>query len=198
MVTQHAATRPEMTRSEMTEPEMTLWGTPLSPEPLSPKPVCGKPATVMVVNPAFLLEIKDSNPDLWAAVRELRSLCQPPSVLAQQHEPAETLRRLTRLLDSVRDAVALHFSLEETYGFLTVPADHVARPDHRVETAKGQHTTLYLGITDLAEQAEELQYRGVCREALTRLIGGVRGWDADLTEHEKLEARLIDRSDGAS
>jgi hypothetical protein len=142
----------------------------------------------LVVNPAFLQEIKDSNPDLWDLIHRLRQVCQC------DEEPSKLSRQLTRLLDSLRDQLALQFSLEESYGYLAVP-DH---PSHVLSElasrTRSQHGMLYMQLSELAEQAEELQYRGVEASQLRLLIERTRDFDADLREHERAEGELIERS----
>lgn len=146
---------------------------------------------VLVLNPAFLQEIKDCNPDLWHTQHELRQVCDCDA------EPVDITRQLVRLLDDFRDQLALQFALEESYGFLDVP-EHVDAANsidedlvHRVHS---QHCPLYLELSDLAEQAEELQYRGIVVSQLLELIDAVRAFDQKLTEHENLEGELIERS----
>ena len=51
--------------------------------------------TTLVINAAFLQEIKDSNPDFWNLV------CQLEDVSQIVDEPTRILRRLTRLLDDL-------------------------------------------------------------------------------------------------
>ena len=146
----------------------------------------------LVVNPAFLQEIKDSNPDLWQTVHQLRQVCNC------DEEPAKVSRQLTRLLDSLRDQLALQFSLEESYGYMAMPESRSPTLDELATRAQSQHGMLYLRLTDLAEQAEELQYRGVEQTQLKRLVEQTCEFDPQLREHESLESELIERSFGLS
>ena len=144
--------------------------------------------STLVVNPAFLQEIKDSNPDLWDTVHQLRQVCEC------EEEPSRVSRQLTRLLDELRDQLALQFSLEESYGFLSA-SDH--RNEMLSELAvrvQSQHAVLYMQLTELAEQAEELQYRGVESKQLQQLVQSTRDFDAQLRAHEQSESELIERS----
>ncbi len=146
----------------------------------------------LVVNPAFLQEIKDSNPDLWETVAQLRQVCQCDG------EPGAVSRQLTRLLDGLRDQLALQFSLEESYGYMAVPhRSNGVLCDMACET-QSQHGMLYMQLSDLAEQAEELQYRGVEPAQLHLLVQRTLQFDADLREHEQAENELIERSFGLS
>ncbi len=150
---------------------------------------------VLVVNSAFLQEIKDSNPDLWHAMHQLRQLCESEGM------PSPLLRSLVRLLDDLRDRWAMQFALEESYGYLKIPAASPVDPSadrfprwksDLAEAAQSQHCNLYLMISDLAEQAEELQYRGVTMEQLNRLIERARDFDCAVREHEQREHALIE------
>ena len=49
-------------------------------------------------------------------------------------------------------------------------------------------------LSDLAEQAEELQYRGVEVDQLGRLLERTREFDAELRSHERAELELIERA----
>ncbi|QDV64270.1 MULTISPECIES: hypothetical protein [Crateriforma] len=145
----------------------------------------------LVVNPAFLQEIKDSNPDLWQTIHQLRQTCET------EDGSAATVRSLTRLLDTLRDQLSMQFALEEAYGFVEIPVGSSVRmltdPEHFQKTslAHDQHCQLYLRLSELAEQAEELQYRGVGIEGFRGLIAAVEAFDARLRQHEQLEADLI-------
>jgi len=147
---------------------------------------------VLVLNPAFLQEIKDCNPDLWHTQHELRQVCDDCD-----SEPAQVTRQLVRLLDDFRDQLALQFALEESYGFVEVPNDAAAAnriDEELVHRVHAQHCPLYLELSELAEQAEELQYRGIVMAQLLDLIGSVQRFNERLTEHENLEGELIERS----
>ncbi len=142
----------------------------------------------LVVNPAFLQEIKDSNPDLWHTVHRLRQVCDC------HDEPSKAARELARLLDDLRDQLALQFSLEESYGYLEIPDQHSGGTSLLATRTHSQHCTLYLRLSELAEQAEELQYRGVEPGKLRLLVQSTQDFDAQLRDHEQSENELIERS----
>ena len=151
----------------------------------------------LLVNSAFLQEIKDSNPDLWHSMHQLRQICD------SDEAPTPLVRRLVRLLDDLRDRWAMQFALEESYGYIQIPASpsypgsietHPRAMSDRAEAAQLQHCGLYLKIRDLAEQAEELQYRGVTADQLSVLIDQSRSFDAAIRQHERLEQELIESS----
>ncbi len=145
----------------------------------------------LVVNSAFLQEIKDSNPELWQAVHQLRQLCE------SSDDAATVARRLVRLLDDLRDFVAMQFALEESFGYIEIASTTpVSLVGEMASQAKAQHCALYLQLSELAEWAEEVQYRGVVRERLSSLIAAAKDFDERLREHEALECELIERAFG--
>lgn len=150
--------------------------------------IASSPPTMLAVNPAFLQEIKDSNPDLSHTVHELRQL------LHSHEPPVEISNRLARLLDDLRDHLSLQFSLEESYGYVAVPENPSRTLSDLAARLQSQHGMLYMQVSDLAEQAEELQYRGVEQTQLHVLLQRTREFDTDLRRHENAEHELIERS----
>ena len=140
------------------------------------------------VNAAFLQEIKDSHPDLAHAVQALRATYHSDDV------PAQTARRLVRLLDELRDCLAFQFALEESYGYIDCTQPVSETLSEMAERARGQHCGLYLELSGLCEQAEELQYRGFACDHVRQLIHDTEQFDARLIQHERLEAQLIERA----
>lgn len=150
----------------------------------------------LLVNAAFLQEIKDCNPDLWHAMHSLRQTCESDA------SPSQLVRDLVRQLNDLRDRWAMQFALEDSYGYMRVPMSppypgsvesYPQWKSDRAETVLAQHCTLYLMLSDLAEQAEELQYRGVTSDQLQRLISRTREFDAAIRDHEAREQELIER-----
>ena len=149
----------------------------------------GASLDTLVINAAFLQEIKDCNPNLWQVQHQLRQVCE------SDQEPGVVARLLVQLLDDFRDRLSMQFALEESYGYQSASAgsiDAMVSPE-MVSKAHQQHCHLYLEICDLAEQAEELQYRGVDPSALTKLVQATQAFDDHLRKHEQLESELIDQ-----
>ena len=140
------------------------------------------------VNAAFLQEIKDSHPDLAHAIHAVRSTCHSEDV------PAQIARRLVRLLDELRDSLAFQFALEESYGYIECTQPVSETLSEIAEKGRRQHCALYLEISGLCEQAEELQSRGFACDHVRQLIHDTEQFDARLIEHERLEAELIERA----
>ncbi|MGB0759129.1 MAG: hypothetical protein ACPGPS_06320, partial [Rubripirellula sp.] len=68
----------------------------------------------LVVNSAFMQEIKDGNPNLENAIRNLQHVCKSTENISQ------ISRHLTRVLNTLRTELALQFALEESYGYVEV------------------------------------------------------------------------------
>jgi hypothetical protein len=146
------------------------------------------PVKTLAVNPAFLQEIKDSNLNLWKVLDQLVSVC------SSTDERSDRLRQLVPLLGEVRDLLALQFALEETYGYVEVPASVAPVNSHLLQDIRSQHCALYLLVNELAERAEELQYRGVDTGKagqVDSLIADIRQFELRFRDHERMEQDLI-------
>ncbi len=142
-------------------------------------------ARTIAVNPAFLQEIKDSNLSLWKTFERLSQAC------ATVQDRSATLQRVVPLLGELRDLLALEFALEESYGYVEVPTAIAPANNHLLQDIRSQHCSLYLKINELAEQAEELQYRGLVNERVDSLIAEVREFELRFRDHERMELDLI-------
>ena len=68
------------------------------------------------VNAAFFQEIKEVNQELWQTLAQVREVCQRPQAARID------CRGFAMLLGELRDQLALHFALEEAYGYFEDPA----------------------------------------------------------------------------
>jgi hypothetical protein len=141
--------------------------------------------TTTIVNAAFLQEVKDANIHLWTNLRALRELRLGSA------ETRELSRRLVDMLGDLRDAVALQFSLEETYGFIEGAAHPARWAIGDAAIAKTQHRDLYLHLHELCEQVEEAQYRGTIGRDLREYLAAFEEFDIAFQAHEDLETELI-------
>lgn len=139
----------------------------------------------LTINPAFLQEIKDSNLTLWKTVERLSMACR------ESREPNAVLGLLVPLLGELRDALALEFALEESYGYIEVPSAAAPANHHLLQDIHSQHCRLFLRITELAERAEEMQFRGMLSEELPRLVNEIGAFELEFKDHERMEADLI-------
>ena len=117
----------------------------------------------VTVNAAFLQEIKEVNQELWSLLSELRHRCQRPVAPGQ-------CRLLIDKHCQLRDQLALHFSLEEAYGYFEDPVDVAPQLGRKAEELRGEHKGLYLDLCDLIERAERMFDEGVVDE-VRRALG---------------------------
>jgi hypothetical protein len=138
----------------------------------------------ITVNAAFLQEIKEVNQELWQLLRDLRHRSQRP--IAPGH-----CRALIDLLCQFRDQLALHFALEEAYGYFDDPVEVAPQLGRRAEQLRGEHKGLYLDFCDLVDRAERMFYDEQ-HAALALWIGPeFLAFDERLRSHEEREKELI-------
>ncbi|OYP37082.1 hypothetical protein CGZ80_06405 [Rhodopirellula sp. MGV] len=135
------------------------------------------------VNAAFLQEIKEDNrhlKDLWD--RLLPLLSHPETSLNHWGEIIAALAEL-------RDQLAIHFSLEEAYGYFDDAVDVAPHLSVEAESLKGQHSGLFAQIRDLADQFAEvdLQRDGQVDKVLRKF----QAFQAEFQSHEESELKLI-------
>ncbi|GAA5506078.1 hypothetical protein [Novipirellula caenicola] len=142
----------------------------------------------LVVNSAFLQEIKESHPEFWHTLHHVRQICE------DVEQPSHVTRDLVRLLNELRDKMALQFALEEAYGYIEVAPEFSSCKVNAAEKIMAQHCSLYLQLSELIEKAEELQYRGAIAACVQELVDQTQAFDAKLQEHEQAENGLIENS----
>jgi hypothetical protein len=139
----------------------------------------------LTINAAFLLEIKEDN-------RELRTLLDDcAALLARPHGAGVELRRVSQLFGKLRDQLAMHFSLEEAYGYFDDAIDVAPRLSRQAEVLKSQHPRLFVALCELVEEAEQLLYRERVPLELDDLASGFARFHRQLQEHEAQEDALI-------
>jgi hypothetical protein len=141
-------------------------------------------ATV-AVNAAFLQEIKDD-------ARELRQLvAQTSEMTGPAHLGTVEPKRIVDLLGKLRDQLALHFTLEEAYGYFEDAVNIAPQLCDQAELLRNQHQTLFNDFCRIVEAAEQLLYGEADdheRAGLARMFYNFR---ADLQLHEAREHDLI-------
>lgn len=138
----------------------------------------------VVVNAAFLQDIKDDN-------IHLRDLLMAASrVLDRSSWWSVKPRALADLFQQIRDQLATHFTLEEAFGYLDDAIVTAPRLSERADALRAEHETLYLEISDLADDA----YRAVAQRRnahIPQLLDRFRSFCSQLKEHEHAENELI-------
>src|SRR2546423_8419932 len=144
----------------------------------------------VTVNAAFLKEIKEIKRELWPLLAVLRLRGQRPFAPGQ-------CRLLIDKLCQFRDQLALHFSLEEAYGYFEGPLDVAPRLCGEAERLRAEHKELYMDFCDLIERAERMFYDEQ-HAALALWIGPeFLQFNQRLRGHEQRENELImDAYDG--
>jgi hypothetical protein len=138
----------------------------------------------VTVNAAFLQEIKEVNTELWQLLGDLRHRCQRPIAPGQ-------CRLLIDKLCQLRDQLALHFSLEEAYGYFDDPVDVAPQLSRMAGRLREEHKSLYLEFCEVADHAERMFYEE--RHAALALWIGPEFLQLDrrLRDHEERENELI-------
>lgn len=142
----------------------------------------------VTINAAFLREIKDDNRRLGELLDELRGRCS-----ATEHQAVDP-GSLASLLAQLRDQLALHFSLEEAYGYFEDPVAVAPRLCRRAKSLRDQHQTLFMQICEMVEYAERWQYHEIRQQALERIAIRFLTFEQQLREHESLENDLIQQA----
>jgi hypothetical protein len=141
--------------------------------------------STVTINSAFLREIKEDNQELRRLLVQLRTLLADPEWWTYRE------RLFDSLLGDLRDQLAMHFSLEECYGYFDSPLDVTPRLSARAESLRNQHRELYLEACRLAEEAERVRYGEAPKSVLAELGLKFRDFDARFQYHEALENELL-------
>ncbi len=155
------------------------------------KSTAARTATV-TVNAAFFQEIKEVNQELYDLLKRVRER------LAEHREKADSSgrhsangRQLADLLAELRDQLALHFALEEAYGYFEDPVFVAPRLGEQAATLRKDHRRLYLQISDLVDYVERLVFRGRPASAWSQVQGRFEQFHEQLQTHEARENELI-------
>ena len=138
----------------------------------------------VTINAAFLQEIKDVHQRLWETLGGLVELCDEAT---PSHH---SLRRFCSLLCELRDQLALHFSLEEAYGYFDDPVEVAPHICRRAESLRGQHQELYLCACDLVDRVERAYDSRRAAEMIV-LAKCYQDFHKQLVTHEEAESELI-------
>lgn len=141
--------------------------------------------STVTVNAAFLKEIKDVNQDLWQIVAELREITRNSYLVRSRRY------QFVGMLEDLRDHLALHFALEEAYGYFDEPLQVDPRLSSRAKLLRSQHRELYLVACDLIDHAMQLHDGDNVGALARRLVDEYAEFEARLNHHEQDENDLI-------
>ncbi|MDA7980407.1 MAG: hemerythrin domain-containing protein [Pirellulales bacterium] len=135
----------------------------------------------VTINAAFLQEIKEDNQRLRQLLNSLRQ---------KDTRWKRSLQELAVALGQLRDQLAIHFSLEEAFGYFEDPLRIAPRLSEQAEELRLQHGDLYSQASALADLADSRS-----RDSnATEVWEGFAVFDAALQEHEARENELIMRA----
>jgi hypothetical protein len=131
---------------------------------------------------AFLQEIKQDH-------RQLRILLWRLRTIFAADRPRAKRQTIIRLLEKLRDELALHFTLEEAFGYCDDPLD--APHFCQAKALRAQHRDLYEEERELAERSARLLAQRTTAACFRRLARRFRRFDQHLQQHESRENELI-------
>jgi hypothetical protein len=141
-------------------------------------------ATV-TLNAAFLQEIKEVNDELWSLLARIRHACSRPVALSGN------CHYFVNMLLELRDQLALHFALEEAYGYFDDPVDVSPHTCYEADRLRNEHRRLYSHLSDLVERAEMILEEGQHALLTTSVPGQFILFDEALQNHEHRENELL-------
>jgi hypothetical protein len=144
----------------------------------------------VTVNAAFLQEIKEVNEELWQLLKDVRQALADPLRVRSQRQ------RLLEMLEMLRDSLALHFALEEAYGYFEDPLHVAPRLCAQAAELRNEHRLLYTQISDLVEEAQQWHYRGQWSLFRSQLVAQFAAFDNRFQLHEEREIELIQEEYG--
>ncbi len=161
--------------------------------PTRPSRMATAGASDLPINPAFLQEIKQDNHDLKRIVDRLAVTTGSAAIAANHWD------ELTRLWSELRDQLAMHFGLEEAYGYFDLIVDADRPLMAAAEELKSQHAELFEQVRHLVDATARTSkgdpaVEGSVPEVTTaqeKLLRRYRRWLQDFKSHEEAELELI-------
>lgn len=144
-----------------------------------------KPVGTLTVNAAFLQEIKEDSHELRQLLSEARTALTGP---VGTHMPS---RQLAELLAGLRDQLAMHFALEEAYGYFEEPLSVAPQLSAQAEALRAQHRDLYLKVCELVDHAQRRAYHESNGNSLRALTTEFLTFCEKLQKHESRENDLM-------
>lgn len=139
----------------------------------------------IAINAAFLQDIKQDNRDL----REL--LTQGVELFSPERPQPATPASVVEYLERLRDQLALHFALEEAYGYFEEAVDVAPMLSGRADKLRQEHAELFQSVCGLLDAGERLRYHESPHGSLRELAQDFLQFHRRLARHERLENELI-------
>ena len=141
--------------------------------------------TTLSVNAAFLQEIKQDNVELRDLLRDVSQQ------LLQRRPRVSDAREMVEKLTLLRDQLAVHFSLEEAFGYFENAVSIAPRLSERADSLRSEHDLFFQDICSICEQAEQLLYHEASPRTLRQVAARYSDFYEALQQHEAREAELI-------
>jgi len=145
----------------------------------------GNKTSTVTINAAFLQEIKEVNSELWQLLEKVGHLC------STAHQIEHQGRHVVDMLGALRDQLALHFTLEEAYGYFDDPVHVAPRLCLAATALRDEHELLYARISRLADEVDELQRSGRLAKSGDHIVARFREFSELFQQHESRESELI-------
>jgi hypothetical protein len=139
----------------------------------------------VTINAAFLQELKDVNHELWQTLAECRRFCEQP------HAVHRLCHDFVQQLGELCDQLAMHFALEEAYGYFDDPISVAPYLAERCGALRAEHAELYLEFSSLVESAEQLFYDRKLMTLVAQVPRAFHHFDHRLMDHEAQEMELV-------
>jgi hypothetical protein len=139
--------------------------------------------STVTLNAAFLQEIKEDNHELQRLLAECREVFEERRAFSR--------KRLEAILTELCDRLAMHFALEEAFGYFDDPVSVAPRLSRQAEALRSQHSALFLEVRAIADEHDRLVGRMGAHGLMHHLAPRFRGFDEKLRQHEAAENELI-------
>lgn len=139
----------------------------------------------VAINAAFLQEIKDDNRELRQLLRRAATNVSVPHLRRGQS------RELVDVLSQLCDQLAMHFALEEAFGYFEDAVDIAPRLSQRADELRAEHESLFRILCDMVEHAEQVLYRESSRGVMRGIALRFNAFHDQFQEHETRENELI-------
>jgi len=139
----------------------------------------------ITVNAAFLQEIKDDNLELRAIFERAGEAFELPVAAVSSY------KEIVEILATLRDQLAIHFALEESFGYVDDAIEVAPRLSDRAAYLRAEHQTLYIHICDVVENAERLLYHEPAAPNVSRIAREYAAFRHEFEVHEQAENELI-------
>jgi len=140
--------------------------------------------STVTLNAAFLQEIKQDNKELQRLLADCREM-----LLSGRRTFSR--KRLGQVLNELCDRLAMHFTLEEAFGYFDDPLTVAPRLSRQAECLRSQHPALYLQLRAIVEELDRHAPRMGTHTLHQHLAPRFRDFDEKLRQHEAAENELI-------